>query len=279
MNIELKIKNRIEMKTIFGMLMVVWSVTVSVAQSSGELIVPLSDPAKRGKLKASLNTGSIFVKGTNRKDVLIKYSAEVDKNTHNRGGERNGLKRIGGGTMDLEAVENQNFVRVQSNSWSNKLNLDIEVPIGFDLVVSTYNDGDLEVYNIQGEVELKNYNGEITAANISGSVVATTYNGEVKVSFDKVTEGAPMSFTTWNGDIELVFPATMKATFKMKSEQGEVLSDFDMKVIQSGPVKKEDTRAGVYKVVVDEWVKGEINGGGPEIMMKNYNGDIIIRKK
>jgi hypothetical protein len=33
------------------------------------------------------------------------------------------------------------------------------------------------------------------------------------------------------------------------------------------------------KVVVNEWVKADINGGGPEFSMKNYNGDILIRKK
>jgi hypothetical protein len=65
----------------------------------------------------------------------------------------------------------------------------------------------------------------------------------------------------------------------MKTEQGEVLSSFDMKVVSSGPVQKKETKGGVYKVVIDEWVKGEVNGGGPDITMKTYNGDIIIRKK
>jgi DUF4097 and DUF4098 domain-containing protein YvlB len=135
------------------------------------------------------------------------------------------------------------------------------------------------ISGIQGELEIKNYNGEITAENISGSVIATTYNGEIKVTFDKVTEGAPMSFTTFNGDVDLTFPATLKATLKMKTEQGEILSGFDMSMIKSGPIQKKDTKSGTYKVVIDEWVKGDINGGGAEFTMKNYNGDIIIRKK
>jgi DUF4097 and DUF4098 domain-containing protein YvlB len=153
------------------------------------------------------------------------------------------------------------------------------VPSGFDLNVSTYNDGDLVISNIQGELEITNYNGEITAENISGSVVATTYNGEIKVTFDKVTDGTPMSFSTFNGDIDLTFPATLKASLKMKTEQGEILSGFDMKMIETGPVQKKDTKSGTYKVVIDEWVKGEVNGGGPEISVRNYNGDVIIRKK
>lgn len=248
------------------------------AQNSGEFPVPLTDPSKKGKLKAHINYGSITVKGTARKDVLVKYSGEDDKNSP-KSPSKDGLKRISSGTLDLEVSENNNQVKVQSDSWNNKMNLVIEVPTGFDLNVHTYNDGDLFVSNIQGELELTNYNGEITAENISGSVVATTYNGEIKVTFDKVTEGTPMSYSTYNGDIDITFPAATKASFKMKTNQGEILSGFDMNVVRSGPVQKQDTKSGTYKVVIDDWVKGDINGGGAEITMKNYNGDIIIRKK
>jgi Putative adhesin len=247
------------------------------AQTNGDFPVPLSDPNKRGKLNAHINSGSITVKGTARKDVLIKYSAG-DKDEHDGPG-KDGLKRISSGTMDLEVSENSNNVKVGSDSWNNKLNLEIEVPAGFDIKVSTYNDGDLIINGIQGEVELTNYNGEITAENISGSVVASTYNGEIKATFDKVTEGAPMSFTTWNGDVDLTFPANLKATLKMKTERGEILTGFDVNLVKSGPVKKSDSKSGTYKVTIDEWVKGDVNGGGPEFSVKNYNGDIMIRKK
>jgi hypothetical protein len=181
--------------------------------------------------------------------------------------------------MDLEVTENNNQVTVKSNSWSHKINLEIEIPNGTDLELHTYNGGDLMVSNVQGELALTNYNGEITALNISGSVVASTYNGEIKATFDKVTEGTPMSYSTYNGDIDLTLPANAKATLKMKTEQGEIFTGFDIKLTSSGPVQMKDSKAGVYKVVVDDWKRGEINGGGPDITIKNYNGDIVIRKK
>lgn len=251
---------------------------VSWAQGGNEFTVPLSDPAKRGKLKAKINYGSITIKGTARKDVLVRYTADKDED-RGRNDSKDGLKRIGGGGMDLEAVENSNTVSIKSDSWNNKLNLEIEIPSGMDLEVKTYNDGDLLVSNIQGEVALTNYNGEITALNISGSVVATTYNGGIKVTFDKVTENTPMSYSTYNGDIDITYPAGVKATVKMKTEQGDIYSGFDVDIKSSGPVQKKDTGSGVYKVVIDEWKRGDINGGGPEFTMKNYNGDIILRKK
>lgn len=269
-----------------GLLLI--SSSISFAQGAEEFTVPLSDPTKRGKLKAHLNYGSITIKGTGRKDVLVRYrSEEENENEHDHDEDdrdkartsRAGLKKIAGAGMDLEAVESNNYVRVQSDSWSNRLDLEIEVPSNFDLEVHTYNDGNLMLTNIQGELALTNYNGEITALNISGSVIATTYNGEIKVTFDKVTEGTPMSFSTYNGDIDLTFPASTKANFKMKTEQGEIYTDFDMKITSTGPVKVSDSKSNYTKIRIDDYKRGEVNGGGAEITMKNYNGDILIRKK
>lgn len=288
----------------FGVMLITSSIT---SAQGNEFTVPLSDPAKRGKLKANINYGSITVKGTARKDVLVKYKSveededdndndndndnddrhnhhidvKVNVNGHSedKSKSKDGLKRISGGGIDLEVSENANAVKVHSDSWNHKINLEIEVPSGFDLDVSTYNDGDLMITNIQGELELTNYNGEITALNISGSVVATSYNGEIKVTFDKVTDGTPMSYSTFNGDIDITFPATLKASLKMKTEQGEIFTGFDINIKSTGPIQKKDAKSGVYKVVVDEWKYGDVNGGGAEISMKNYNGDIYVRKK
>jgi DUF4097 and DUF4098 domain-containing protein YvlB len=88
-----------------------------------------------------------------------------------------------------------------------------------------------------------------------------------------------MSYSTYNGDIDLTLPAATKATFKMKTEQGEIYTGFDMDITSSGPVQKKDTRSGTFKIVIDDWKKGNINGGGADVTMKNYNGDIYIRKK
>jgi DUF4097 and DUF4098 domain-containing protein YvlB len=259
------------------LILMLWGVGImGYAQGKGEFPVPLTDPAKRGKLRAHLNYGSITVRGTARKDVLVKYTSTEENSKGSESSE--GLKRISGGSLNLEVSENNNDVKVQSGSWNTKMNLEVEVPAGFDLKVSSYNDGDIYVSNVQGEVEITTYNGEIAAESISGSVVATTYNGDVKVTFDKVS-AVPMSYSTYNGDIDITFPAMVKATLKMKTQQGEILSGFDMNVLKNEPVQKKDSGNGSFKIVLDEWVKAEIGGGGPEISMRNYNGDIKIRKK
>src|SRR5690349_16413007 len=226
-----------------GILLITSSVTR--AQSGSEFTVPLSDPAKRAKVKAHLNYGSITVKGTARKDILVRYTSAKDEERErdrernkDADGSRTGLKRIGGGGMDLEVTENGNNVNLQSNSWSHRLDVELEVPSGADLNLHTYNGGDLMVTGVQGELVL----------------------------------------TTYNGDIDLTFPSNFKATLKMKTEQGEIFTGFDVNVTSSGPVQTKDTKGGVYKVVLDDWKRAEVNGGGPEVTMKNYNGDILVRK-
>ena len=87
-----------------------------------------------------------------------------------------------------------------------------------------------------------------------------------------------MSYHTYNGDVDVSFPAAAKGSFKMKTEQGDIYTDFDMKISSTGP-RKTEGNSGQYKIVIDEWKKGDINGGGAEITMKTNNGDVYIRKK
>jgi hypothetical protein len=271
-------KKRTFYNILTALVLIMISVTAWAQNSGNEFTIPLSDPNKRGKLKAHLNSGSISIKGTARKDILVRYVGE-DEKKNGKDQSKDGLKRIGGGGMELEASENANYVKISSGSWNNQIDLEIEVPAGIDLYADTYNDGELIISNVQGELELKNYNGEITALNISGSVIATTYNGDIKITFDKITDGVPMSYITYNGNVDLTFPGTAKASLKMKTQQGEIYTGFEMNITSSGLVQNKDSRSGTFKVSIDEWKRGDINGGGPEYTVKTNNGDIFIRKK
>jgi len=286
------------LKTTFSLLML--GLALLKLSGQNEFVIPLSDPAKRGKLIAHLNSGSITVKGTARKDILVKYKTgedaekekekdkDKDKNKHvhvnvdmGRSNDRSkdGLKKVSGGNVDLSASENANVVKVSSDSWNDEMFLEIEVPVGFDIKMHTYNDGDLMLSNVNGEIDLHNYNGGISANNIKGTVVATTYNDDIKISFDEVKDGVPMAFSTYNGDIDITFPAAVKGSMKFKTDQGDIYTGFDVDIKSSGPVKKEDSKSGVYKVVINEWKRADVNGGGAEITFKTYNGDIYLRKK
>ncbi len=135
------------------------------------------------------------------------------------------------------------------------------------------------VQNVNGEMDVNFINGDITMVNVSGSAVVSTQNGDVKVNFTRLKENTPMAFSTFNGEVDITFPASLKATVKMRSDHGNLFSDFDMEIKKSSPKIDDNREDGVYKIVMEEWVMGDINGGGPEVTFKTYSGDILIRKK
>jgi DUF4097 and DUF4098 domain-containing protein YvlB len=143
------------------------------------------------------------------------------------------------------------------------------------------NQGDIHVENITGDVEVSNTNGSVTLLNINGSAVASALNQDIIVTFADIDPGKDMAFSSMNGDIDVTFPASLKAKVKIKSSMGEVYSDFEVKEIRSPDrVVRENRRSngGKYEVNIDRSFWGTINGGGQVIQFSNFNGDIFIRQ-
>jgi hypothetical protein len=252
--------------------------TSAPAPAAQELTVPLSEPGKPFTLDARLFNGSITLAGYDGKDVVIAVHTEKDdeKNDDNEGG---GMKRIGGGSLDFSAEEHDNAVTLHASMSPKLSGITIKIPQGSTkIVLGTVQDGDIEVKDVSGEIELSNVNGSISATGISGSVVANTVNGEIIVKFKSIDPKAPMAFTSVNGKIDVLFPADIKANVKLKSDRGEMFSDFDIAVDKTQPKVEKSTEEHYYSVKIEDWVYGKINGGGPEMMMKTMLGNIYIRK-
>ncbi|GAB2966450.1 hypothetical protein GCM10027048_41070 [Hymenobacter coalescens] len=267
------------------------------AQTGGkeQLSVALSAPAKPGTLHVKLVSGSINVVGYGGKEVLIAAETGPRSSPHRGPGPSDigprpgrgptpptgpGMRRIdSNASFDLTAEEKDNHVYVRSQSWQRPVNLTIKVPQRFSLQISTVQDGDITVENVSGELEVNNVNGAIELNQVSGSAVATTVNGPVTASFKTVTAGAPMAFSTVNGKVDVGLPASTKASLKLKSDHGEIYSDFDLTTERNALKASRPTGTnGMYRLSVDEWNYGKLNGGGAEIMLKSLQGNIYIRK-
>ena len=251
------------------------------SQEKEQLTIPLSDPSKAGKLDVGLINGSIKVIGYAGKEIIID-AISVEKNDRRGGKEQTeGMKRISTNDgFELTAKEKNNTVHVGVDKVNMLVNLTIKVPHKFSLKVSTINNGDISVENVNGNLEISNINGFIKMKDIAGSVVANTINRDIVVNFTEVTPNTPMAFTTLNGKVDITFPASVKANVKLKSDMGEVFTDFDIDVDKT-PNKinqSVDKEKGLYKIKKDDWTYGKINGGGSEIMMKTMHGNIYIRK-
>ena len=177
----------------------------------------------------------------------------------------------------MEVEEEDNVMEVRTSAFRQAVDVVIQAPFNTNLELSSMNNGMITVENITGEVEVSNMNGPIKLTGISGTVVADSMNGWVNVALKSVTPDKPMSFSTMNGDIDVTLPANTKAKVKMKSDWGEVFSDFDIQ-LDTVPQKIEEKDEGRYRVSFEKYIMGTINGGGPEYTFKTFHGDIIIRK-
>ena len=245
--------------------------------SPDRITVPLSDPGRPGLVKASLLAGSITVKGYDGKDVIVEARVRASEGSERAGG----MRRIPMTSTGLSVEEDSNTVNISTESMNRAVDVTIQVPRKTSLYLRTVNDGDIVVNGVEGEMDVNDVNGEVTMTDISGNAVAHALNGKVLVTFARIDPSKPMAFSSLNGDIDVTFPADLKANVSLSSDQGDVYSEFDIQLQATAPKQiTEDGRksGGKYRVKIDKTLRGTINGGGPEYQFKNFNGDIYIRK-
>jgi DUF4097 and DUF4098 domain-containing protein YvlB len=246
-------------------------------QTGDRVSVNLDDPARPAYVKASMVNGSITVKGYDGKEVIVEARARNQESERPSGGP----KRLNISTTGLTVEEENNEVRVSTESWARTIDVTITVPVHTSLKLRAVNDGDIVVTGVDGELDVDDVNGSVTLNNISGSAVAHALNGKLLATFAHVNPQKPMAFSSLNGDIDVTLPADVKANVSIRSDRGDVFSDFDVQLQASAPQQVvEDGRGkgGKYRVKIDKTVHGTINGGGPEYQFTNFQGQIYIRR-
>ena len=267
--------------------------TLVSAQTAGvdRLTIPISDPARPVTLRAGLMNGGITVTGYAGREVIVEARVRAEeeqrekyKNKGNKENDKNkaqGMRRLEITATGLTVEEDNNVIEISTSSMNRTVDLNIQVPQRTSLELSCLNNGDIKVENLTGEFEINNTNGGVTLLNISGAVVAHALNDDVIVTFAKVEPDKSMSFTSLNGDIDVTFPPDVRAKVKMKSDNGEIYSDFDVRLEPSTVKTEEDARkkGGKYRIQLEKTMIGMINGGGPEMQFATFNGDIYIRRR
>ena len=251
----------------------------SQMQSSGDRIsVKLTDPSRPSLVKASLVNGGITVNAYEGKEVIVEARVRNQEQERESSG---GMRRLNISRTGLTVEEDNNDVRISTDSYLHPIDLILTVPIHTSLKLHAVNDGDIVVTGVDGEMDVNDVNGSVTLNRVSGNCVAHALNGKVLATFVRVSPQKPMAFSSLNGDIDVTFPADLKANVNIRSDRGDVYSDFDVQLQASAPQQVvEDSRGhgGAYRVKIDKSVHGTINGGGPEYQFTNFQGAIYIRK-
>jgi hypothetical protein len=247
------------------------------AASADQVTVPLSDPSLPGLIVVSLVRGSITVRGANRKDVLVIAHPEADR-APRRDADAAGLRRIPQ-TAGFRISEESNRIRVSPGNPNRAISFEIEAPSRTNLKLTTVNGGEILVEGVDGDLQIGHTNGGITLNRVAGSVTAGTTNGHVRATVARVTADREMAFTSFNGTVDVTLPPTTKANLRLRSDNGDVYSDFDVQLSPSAPLVQESpSGSGRYRISRNRSIVGAINGGGPEFELRTFNSNVYVRK-
>lgn len=154
----------------------------------------------------------------------------------------------------------------------------IKVPRGISVKVSTVNNGDLEVRNVEGNIYANNVNGDVTLEGIQGDTKANTVNGVVDVSYTKMPSEFG-SFSTVNGDILIETPKDPSGVFNFKTQWGKVYSDLDFDTKVAAKMVESSNRKGETMYKISNANGYQIGKGGPSMEFETLNGNIRVSKK
>ena len=227
----------------------------------------LENPAAPGLLIIDVPYLTLQLRGEDRTDILIeaRYSSPKASSGPLLSDPLRSLR--------TEKALNAVFWEMPKNN--ALLEARIRVPRAISLKVSGSNGGLITIEHVQGLLEVTNANAGIALRDISGGVVANTSNGPITASFQKVAPDTPMSFITENAAIEVRFPAGLKATVHMETDNsGDLHSDFPITPSKTrlSPYYREKLPSGSQH----RFVYGDIGGGGPIYRFQTSNNSIKI---
>lgn len=272
------------------------------SSSSNQVTVPFSDPSRPGTVKVNVFNGSIEVRAGSGREVIVTTNDGRDRDDERERERERARERSRGGSNDdpsaglrrltqpggVNIEESNNTVSITAPMMSSSTRVAIQVPAATNLELRSVNGGQVSVEGVTGSIEVNNVNGRINLTDVGGPVIAHATNGRVVVTLKQLPAGKPMSFTSFNGDVDVTVPASAKANLKMRSDRGDVYTDFDVKTTQAPPqsadAQRDDRRdsrdkdKAKYRLEMDRSIYGTVNGGGPDFELRTFNGNIYLRK-
>ena len=254
-------------------------IAATAAAQEQRIVVPLSDPGRPARLEITLFMGDVEVVAYDGNEIIVTTDADVRNADEPEPARPDGLRRIQTSSVGMTVEENDNTVSVRMDFSPTGADLEVQVPRRTSVRASLVNGGDVEIEGVTGEHELGNVNGDVIATNVSGSAVMNSNNGDVRASFAQVDATKPMSFTSFNGDLDIALPANLAADLLVATQQGDVYTDFDVTGENDDASVDTDSVGGQKRWRMQRTTRYAIGGGGPDIQFRTFNGDIMIRKR
>lgn len=259
----------------------------------------LTDPSKPAQVDIELRNGSVTIIGYEGNTIEISATTSPSKHDAQtklekkikrkiiqgmtRGKEPTvrsvkGLKPIKLATMHLEIEEQDNEVDIVSETSNQHVALVIKVPYQSSIDAEVYLGGGISVDNISGNLELEAYQGEVIAKGVSGPIVAETATDDIVIELAQFNDTTPTSLTSQTGNIDITLNSDTKANINVKTYQGEIFSGLANDFIATDRIE-EKNNGKKKKIIVAGALQAKVNGGGQDISLATYTGNLYIRSK
>jgi hypothetical protein len=215
-----------------------------------------SDSGALEVVSHTANTVEVQVKNKSGKDDSFVVSYEQDGNDVRVIGEREGLSSFWSSSNVTFMIKVPEDYNVDLRTGGGSISLS-------DLrgqVEAYTSGGSIRLGQIEGDVNVKTSGGSIKVEEVAGNINAHTSGGSIKATITKQPT-KDCKLTTSGGSVTAYLSPSIAVDLVASTSGGTVGSDFDV----NGTLKKKS-------------LKGTINGGGPELVLKTSGGSVRIKK-
>ena len=226
---------------------------------------------KKGIVELDNYKGSINIETWDKAEVQVHVKIEAD------GWGRDEEEKVEKTEIIFRDSNDRLFIKTDYPSndsfgfWGNNGNnplvhYTIKMPVTAQLDINDYK-SDTDIKGLNADINFETYKGTVIIKNYSGAIDLETYKGDVEIEFTKLTNDS--KFDTYKGRIELLLASDAK--FSIDADLGKK-GDFDSQF----DVDNENSRRHRRD---DDYVRGNVNGGGPYIEFSTFKGDLRLIKK
>jgi len=230
--------------------------------------------AKRVKIEINKEDNTLFIETKYPKTVFRSINVSVNYSLVIPSEAKIKIKSVSGDIL-LEKIGGE----IEASAVSGDITIDEAKKEIFCKTVS----GDLNLQNINGDIDVKTVSGDIDVVNIKGSIDADSVSGDIEIKGENEVE--KLRAKTISGSIIFEGKIQPKGEYDLNSHSGDVYikippdAAFDLEASTfSGKIKSE-FEITVSGEISRRKITGSVNGGGADIDLSSFSGNIILKKK
>ncbi len=228
----------------------------------------MADVTDQRQFDFNLGAGDSFSIENVNGDLEIRIGNRASVTANLRASSQDLLDKI-----EIEVDESSNRVSIDTELPKRmrrghaSVDYTVTLPAGVELDLASTVNGDVDIFDIEGDVNAQTVNGDIDAENLSGDVSMETVNGDIDATFLTLGGNDDIKMDTVNGGIQVNIPSNADVTVKAENLNGGLSVD-DMDIIH-----QSKNRWGPGKSVT-----ASSGSGSASLTAESVNGGIKIRR-